>query len=111
MTGDPRVAHLLADEKVAFRDAESQAALSHLNAIGSESAFAAQASALRLELMRDLKQVNSHIVAASAYPLAGAHGRIAAEPPSGQRALSGSPFPRSLDLAGSLSCAWRFAKC
>jgi phosphate:Na+ symporter len=69
MTGDARVAHLLADEKVAFRDAESQAALSHLNAIGSESAFVAQASALRLELMRDLKQVNSHIVAASAYPL------------------------------------------
>jgi len=69
MTGDARVAHLLADEKVAFRDAESQAALAHLNAIGSSSALAAKASALRLELMRDLKQVNSHIVAASAYPL------------------------------------------
>jgi phosphate:Na+ symporter len=69
MTEDPRVAHLLADEKVAFRDAESQAALAHLNAIGSGSAALARASAFRLELMRDLKQINGHIVAASAYPL------------------------------------------
>jgi phosphate:Na+ symporter len=69
MTEDPRVAHLLADEKIAFRDAESQAALAHLNAIGSGSAALARASAFRLELMRDLKQINGHIVAASAYPL------------------------------------------
>lgn len=69
MTEDPRVARLLADEKVAFRDAESQAALAHLNAIGSGSAAHARASAFRLELMRDLKQINGHIVAASAYPL------------------------------------------
>jgi phosphate:Na+ symporter len=69
MTEDPRVAHLLTDEKIAFRDAESQAALAHLNAIGSGSAALARASAFRLELMRDLKQINGHIVAASAYPL------------------------------------------
>jgi phosphate:Na+ symporter len=69
MTEDPRVAHLLTDEKIAFRDAETQAALAHLNAIGSGSAALARASAFRLELMRDLKQINGHIVAASAYPL------------------------------------------
>jgi phosphate:Na+ symporter len=69
MTEDPRVAHLLTDEKIAFRDAESQAALAHLDAIGSGSAALVRASAFRLELMRDLKQINGHIVAASAYPL------------------------------------------
>lgn len=69
MTGDPRVARLLADEKIAFRDAEAKAALDHLGVIGSGSAAEAQTSAFQLELIRDLKQINSHIVAASAYPL------------------------------------------
>lgn len=69
VTGDPRAAHLLLDEKVAFREVESQAAAAHLNAIGSGSAFDARDSAFRLQLIRDLKQINGHIVAASAYPL------------------------------------------
>jgi phosphate:Na+ symporter len=76
MTGDPRVAHLLADEKQVFRDAEAKAALDHLSVIGAGSAAEARASALRLELIRDLKQINGHIVAASAYPLLERSGEL-----------------------------------
>ncbi|WP_298355588.1 Na/Pi cotransporter family protein [Rhodoblastus sp.] len=69
MTGDPGAAHLLSDEKVVFRDAEAKAALDHLNAVGTGNGGAARNSVFRLALIRDLKQVNSHVVAAAAYPL------------------------------------------
>ena len=76
MTGDARVARLLTDEKIAFRDAESQAALAHFSAAGAPPSLETQASALRLDLMRDLKQINGHIVAASAYPLLERKGEL-----------------------------------
>ncbi len=76
MTGDARVARLLTDEKVAFRDAESQAALAHFSVAGASPSPETQASALRLDLMRDLKQINGHIVAASAYPLLEKKGEL-----------------------------------
>ncbi|WP_029350758.1 Na/Pi cotransporter family protein [Bosea sp. 117] len=69
MTEDPRAARLLADEKVAFRDAESKATLSHFDRLRSSRLEDAQASALHLDLLRDIKLVNSHIVAAAAYPV------------------------------------------
>ncbi len=69
MTGDPGAAHLLSDDKVVFRDAEAKAALDHLNVISAGDAAATRDSAFRLALIRDLKQINSHVVAAAAYPL------------------------------------------
>jgi phosphate:Na+ symporter len=76
MTGDARVARLLTDEKIAFRDAESQAALAHFAVAGAPPTPETQASALRLDLMRDLKLINGHIVAASAYPLLERQGEL-----------------------------------
>jgi len=69
MTGDLRVARMLADEKVAFRDVEAQATSQHFEGLRSGRLDTAQASALHLDLLRDMKLINSHIVAASAYPV------------------------------------------
>ena len=78
MTEDDRIARLLTDEKIVFRDAESQAARAHFESMASAPPIEAQASALQLDLLRDLKLINSHIVAASRLSGAGADGRIAA---------------------------------
>ncbi|MFK8253970.1 Na/Pi cotransporter family protein [Ancylobacter terrae] len=69
MTEDPRAARLLADEKVAFRDAEAQATTAHFDRLRDGQLASAQASALHLDLLRDMKLINSHIVAAAAYPV------------------------------------------
>jgi phosphate:Na+ symporter len=69
MTEDPRTARMLADEKVAFREAESTATASHFERLRSGRIDSAQTSALHLDLLRDLKLINSHIVAAAAYPV------------------------------------------
>ena len=69
MTEDPRTARMLADEKVAFREAESTATASHFERLRSGRIDTAQTSALHLDLLRDLKLINSHIVAAAAYPV------------------------------------------
>ena len=69
MTADPRAARLLADEKVAFRQAETHATLSHFERLRTGHAELAESGALTLELLRDIKLVNSHIVAAAAYPV------------------------------------------
>jgi phosphate:Na+ symporter len=69
VTEDPRTARLLVDEKVAFRDAESKATASHFSRLRDSDLQAAQASSIHLDLLRDIKQINSHIVAAAAYPV------------------------------------------
>ncbi|MEM5386725.1 Na/Pi cotransporter family protein [Paraburkholderia phymatum] len=69
MTEDPGTARMLADEKVAFREAESTVTASHFERLRSGRIDTAQTSALHLDLLRDLKLINSHIVAAAAYPV------------------------------------------
>lgn len=73
MTGDPRIARRLVDEKQVFRSAEAQAAQDEIAAL----AAAARSQPLRLTLLRDLKRINSHIVAAAAYPLLERKGQLA----------------------------------
>lgn len=69
MTGDRRAARLLADEKVAFRSAEAAATEAHFLRLRAGRLDTAQTSALHLDLLRDVKLVNSHLVAAAAYPV------------------------------------------
>lgn len=69
MTEDSRIARMLADEKVLFREAESQATALHFDRLRSGRLDTAQASALHLDLLRDMKLINGHIVAAAAYPV------------------------------------------
>jgi len=78
MTEDQRVARLLADEKIAFREAEARGLQGHVARLRSGHLADAQASALQLDLLRDMKTINSHIVAAAAYPVLERSGELLA---------------------------------
>lgn len=69
MTEDPRAARLLAEEKVAFRTVEMAATMAHFDRLRAGRIDSAETSALHLDLLRDMKLINSHIVAAAAYPV------------------------------------------
>jgi phosphate:Na+ symporter len=69
MTADPRAARSLAAEKVAFRDMEAQATEAHFMHLRDARAEAMEPSALHLDLLRDLKRINAHFVAAAANPV------------------------------------------
>jgi phosphate:Na+ symporter len=68
MTDDLRAARLLATEKEAFRDIEEAATRAHFDRLAGGAGITA-VSALHLDVLRDLKQVNAHLVAAAAYPV------------------------------------------
>lgn len=76
MTEDPRAARLLAEEKAVFREVEGEATRSHLERLRSGRPDSVGASALHLDLFRDIKQINSHVVAAAAYPVLERHGEL-----------------------------------
>ncbi|MBB6310026.1 Na/Pi cotransporter family protein [Xanthobacter tagetidis] len=76
MTADPRAARLLALEKAAFRDSESAAARLHFDRLRQGLAPLADASGLGIDIVRDLKLVNSHVVAAAAYPVLARTGEL-----------------------------------
>lgn len=76
MTGDMRAARLLANEKLIFRDREADATATHFARLRSGRVETAETSALHLDLIRDLKQVNSHLVAAAAYPVLERHSGL-----------------------------------
>lgn len=76
MTADPRAARLLAGEKAAFRASQSAATRSHFDHLRSGLVHLAEASTLHLDLIRDLKLINAHIVAAAAYPVLERHGEL-----------------------------------
>ncbi|MBS0235331.1 MAG: Na/Pi cotransporter family protein [Proteobacteria bacterium] len=69
MTDDERMAHRLAEEKVVFRDAETLATRAHVDKMRSGRLDVVQATALHLDLLRDMKLLNGYIVAAAAYPV------------------------------------------
>jgi phosphate:Na+ symporter len=74
MTEDARAARLLVAEKEAFREIESAATAAHFARLRGTAG--ADASALNLDLLRELKRVNSHLVAAAAYPVLEGQGEL-----------------------------------
>jgi phosphate:Na+ symporter len=78
MTEDPRAARLLAEEKTAFRDLEAAATAAHFARLRSGPPEAAETSAVHLDLLRDCKLINSHVVAAAAYPVLERGGELLA---------------------------------
>jgi len=112
MTQDARIARTLAAEKVTFRAAESGATAAHFERLRPGRLDAAQTSAMHLDLLCDMKLVNSHIVAAAAHPILERHGallvsRIAANDshPSLDNDLStGESSSRPLTKAARLAC-------
>ena len=69
MTGDADAARRLMAEKGAFRDLEARASAAHLARMRQGPAEALDAGTMDVDLLRDLKRVNTHIVAAGAYPV------------------------------------------
>lgn len=78
MTEDMRAARLLVDEKAAFRDLEASATEAHFRRLRDRNTGGVEAGALHLDLLRDLKRINAHLVAAAAYPLLQGQGELLA---------------------------------
>ena len=78
MTADVRAARMLASEKEAFRELETAATEAHFAQIRAGQLAQAEASAWWLDVLRDLKRVNDHLVAAAAYPLLKGQGELLA---------------------------------
>ncbi len=75
MTGDARAARQLAAEKEAFRDMEAAATRAHFAGLRVGHRDMAP---LDLDLLRELKRVNGHLVAAAAYPVLEGQGELLA---------------------------------
>jgi phosphate:Na+ symporter len=76
MTEDLRAARMLAGEKETFRNMEAVETEAHFGQIRSGQAEAAAASAWRLDLLRDLKRINDHLIASAAYPVLKNEGEL-----------------------------------
>ncbi len=71
MTEDARAARQLVAEKEAFRDLETAATAVQFNGHGD-----GRKNPLDLDLVRELKRVNGHLVAAAAYPVLEGQGEL-----------------------------------
>jgi phosphate:Na+ symporter len=69
MSDDPRAARKLVAEKEVFRNLESEATESHFARLRQGRLDSTQTSGLHLDLIRDLKRINAHIVEGAAYPV------------------------------------------
>jgi phosphate:Na+ symporter len=69
MTGDERAPRALATEKERFRTLESAATVAHFERPRAGRVDTAETSTMHLDALRDLKSVNSHLVAAAVYPI------------------------------------------
>ena len=76
MTEDARLARELAAQKLVFRQAEQDATSQHFARMRDGVGAASQSEALQVDLMRDMKLINSHIVAAAAYPVLDRAGEL-----------------------------------
>ncbi len=76
VTADERAARLLVIEKEVFRNLESEATRAHFGRLRAGRADTADTSSMHLDALRDLKSVNTHIVAASAYPVLESKGEL-----------------------------------
>ena len=75
MTDDIRAARGLLGEKEIFRDLEARATEAHFARIRAGRIESVETSALHLDMLRDLKRINSHI-AAAAYPALEKRGEL-----------------------------------
>jgi phosphate:Na+ symporter len=76
MTPDGRIARRLAEEKEAFRAAETAATTAQFERLRAGRADLDEAGALMVDTVRDIIRVNTHLVAASAYPVLESQGEL-----------------------------------
>ncbi len=75
VTRDIKMARELVVEKDRIRQAEREATESHLRRLREGTVASIETSALHLDILRDLKRINSHIVSV-AYPILEASGEL-----------------------------------
>jgi phosphate:Na+ symporter len=71
-TGDKRAARVLSQQKAEFRRREGEAIKAHFARLRQQRNVAAPS----LDLLRDIKRLNDHLVAAAAYPVLEAAGEL-----------------------------------
>ena len=76
LDGNVRDAQRLLEEKVRFREMEREYASSHLERLADRSAPSMESSSLHIDLISDLKRINSHICSI-AYPILDSAGALA----------------------------------
>ena len=89
LNGNLRDAHKLLEEKARFRDLEHAYAAAHLTRLVDNTSRSVETSALHLDLISDLKRINSHLCSV-AYPILESAGALA---------------PSRLTLSGTAVCA------
>ena len=77
IAGDVRMARQLLEQKVRFRDLEREAADRHLERLRGGRAESIETSSLHLDILRDLKRINSHLTSV-AYPILEQTGELRA---------------------------------
>jgi phosphate:Na+ symporter len=75
MSGDPKLARQLLEEKVTLRDAERQAAENHFARLREGLTASVETSSLHLDIVRDLKRIHSHACSV-AYPVLEVTGEL-----------------------------------
>ena len=75
MSGDVKLARQLLAEKVTFRELERQASEAHLARLRSGKLESIETSSLHLDVLRDLKRINSHLTSV-AYPILDTAGEL-----------------------------------
>jgi phosphate:Na+ symporter len=76
ISGDIRAARALAEEKAGFRELEDEADRAHFRRMREGNIASTETSTLHLDLLRDLKRVNAHLIAGAAYPLLQERGEL-----------------------------------
>jgi phosphate:Na+ symporter len=76
VSGDEDAARRLVAEKDAFRAVETDAVAAHYARLQSGNVSTVETSSLHLDALRDLKQVNSHLIEGAAYPVLRARGAL-----------------------------------
>ena len=74
-SGDIGMARQLLAKKYQFSKLEKQAVVNHLNKLREDVTYNSRLSALQLDVLRDLKRINSHLAAVS-YPILEAAGQL-----------------------------------
>jgi phosphate:Na+ symporter len=76
LNDDPRDAIKLLEEKTRFRDLELKYAANHLNRLTDNTLESIETSSLHLDLISELKRINS-LICAIAYPILESTGALA----------------------------------
>jgi phosphate:Na+ symporter len=76
LNGNVRDAQKLLEEKARFRDLEREYATTHLGRLSDNTVQSIETSSLHIDLISDLKRINSHICSI-AYPILDSAGALA----------------------------------